>query len=148
MKKSIIKQIAYLDHGIKKYIGRRNDLKNTFNLTQFQIVLYLLKHQGEDICQKDLEKETNLKKASITNCIDSLVEKGYVYREPATCDRRMNYIRLSDKAKEYAEELSRSSEELDEKIAENISEEDLESFFRVGSIIISNIREAEHETDI
>ena len=148
MKRSIIKQIAYLDHSIKKYIGRRNDLRNVFNLTQFQIILYLLKHEGKDVCQKDLEKETHLKKASITNCIDSLVERGYVYRETAACDRRMNYIRLSDKTKAYADELGSSSRELDEKIAENISKEDLETFFRVGDIIISNIREAEHETDI
>lgn len=148
MERSIIKQIAYLDHSIKKYIGRQNDLRNVFNLTQFQIVLYLLKHQGEDVCQKDLEKETHLKKASITNCIDALVQRGYVYRETAECDRRMNYIRLSEKTKEYADELGRSSKELDRRIAENISEEDLEAFFRVGDIIIRNIREAEYETDI
>lgn len=148
MKRSIIKQIAYLDHCIKKYIGRQNDLRNVFNLTQFQIILYLLKHEGEDVCQKDLEKETHLKKASITNCIDTLAERGYVYRETAECDRRMNYIRLSDKTKAYADELAESSKELDGKIAENISKEDLNTFFRVGDIIINNIREAEHETDI
>ena len=148
MKRSVIRHIAHLDHGIKKYIGRQNDLRNVFNLTQFQIILYLLKHQGEDVCQKDLEKETHLKKASITNCIDTLVERGYVYRETAECDRRMNYIRLADKTKAYADELARSSEDLDRKIAENISEEDLEAFFRVSDIILNNIREAEHEADI
>lgn len=148
MKRSVIRQVAHLDHGIKKYIGRQNDLCNVFNLTQFQIILYLLKHQGADVCQKDLEKETHLKKASITNCIDTLVERGYVYRETAECDRRMNYIRLADKTKAYADELARSSEDLDRKIAENISEEDLEAFFRVSDIILNNIREAEHEADI
>lgn len=148
MKRSVIRQVVHLDHGIKKYIGRQNDLCNVFNLTQFQIILYLLKHQGEDVCQKDLEKETHLKKASITNCIDTLVERGYVYRETAECDRRMNYIRLADKTKAYADELARSSEDLDRKIAENISEEDLEAFFKVSDIILNNIREAEHEADI
>ena len=76
MERSVVKEIRDVDKLIGKYISDGHDPRKIMNLTQFQIIHYLLKHADEDVCQRDLEIETNLKKASITGAIDSLAEKG------------------------------------------------------------------------
>lgn len=139
MERSVIKEIRDIDKMIGKYISDGHDPRRIFNLTQFQIIHYLLKHTEENVCQRDLEIETNLKKASITGAIDSLVEKGMVKRVQSCEDRRVNYIRLTKKMLEYKQNFENRIAELNENIIMDIDPEELESFFHVLDKIKENI---------
>ena len=141
MDRNITKEICSLDHSIRKYVSNGYDPRRTFNMTQFQIILYLMKHCDEDVCQKDLESETHLKKASITGAIDSLTEKGFVYRDQAESDHRKNYIRLTDKVIQYTKDFEDREKTLNRKITDRIPEKDLETFYSVIDMIRENIKE-------
>ena len=57
------------------------------NHTQIQILVYLIKHKNEEVCQKDLQNETHLKKASITGALDSLEDKAVTIRDRDTMEQ-------------------------------------------------------------
>ena len=143
MDRNIAKEICSLDHSIRRYVSNGFNPRKMFNMTQFQILLYLMKHRNEDVCQKDLEIETRLKKASITGTIDSLVERGLVYRDQAEEDRRKNYVRLTDRVLKYTKDFEEREKVLKRNITDHIPEKDLEVFYSVIDRIRENIREIE-----
>ena len=148
METNIFKQISCLDHELKEYMVGGVELHKMLNLTQFQILLYLFKNENEDVCQKDLQKEIHLKKASITASLDSLEDKGLVYRETSESDGRKNYIRLSEKTKGFSDAFKERSRQLYERIEKDLSKKELEVFSDVIDKIREHIREAEDETDL
>ena len=139
MERNIVKEISHLQHGIQKYVSNGFDPRKLFNMTQFHIIIYLMKHDGEDVCQKDLEIETGLKKASITGALDSLVQKGYVYRVSSSEDKRKNYVRLTDTILAYRKDFNDREDLLNRKITENITPEELEIFYKVIDKVKDNI---------
>lgn len=140
MERSIIQELRSVEQLLKDYLGNDAVRSGKYNLTQYHIIGYLLRHDGEKICQKDLEKETGLKKASITGSIDNLVEKGTVIRVPSTDDRRKNYIYLTDKVLNFRKQLKERENLFNDQIKGNIPEADKEAFFRVMDQIKDNIR--------
>ena len=140
MERSIIQELRTVEQLLKDYLGNDAVRSGKYNLTQYHIIGYLLRHDGEKVCQKDLEKETGLKKASITGSIDNLVEKGTVIRVPSTDDRRKNYIYLTDKVLNFRKQLKERENLFNDQIKGNIPEADKEAFFRVMDQIKDNIR--------
>ena len=141
MENDIVKQIDQLDRLIKKYVSQGQDPRKEFNPTQFNIIDYLMNRAGEDVCQKDLEQETGLKKASITGSLDSLVEKGVVYRQQSKEDKRKNYVKLTDLALSRKQLFDDRIKEVNMKIVEKIPLEDLEVFFQVLNAITANVEQ-------
>lgn len=139
MERVLVKEIGHIDHQIKKYFSRHCNVKKEINMTQFQIVHYLLKHRDEDVCQKDLEIETHLKKASITAAIDALTEKGIVIREQCQDDHRKNYIRLTEESLRFDKDMKQRVDQFSETISNDISKEELEVFYNVIDKIKNNI---------
>ena len=139
MYKSIVRELGYLTRDINDYINNGNDLLSYFNMTQLKIINYILMHENENVCQKDLELETNLKKASITGCLDSLAERDLIKRVQAADDKRKNYIVLTDKATAYKNEFYQREVDLNNWIEENISKEELDTFFDVIRKIKENV---------
>ena len=141
MEKMITKEISDIEHKMRNYVSKDHDFKKLFNMTQFHVLMYLQRNIDKDVCQKDLEVETNLKKASITGVIDSLVEKGFVERVVAKDDRRKNYIKLTQKALDIKSQVLNNIDELNKIMTNGISDEELEVFFKVMQKFKDNLRE-------
>ncbi len=137
--KTMTWEIAYLNSRIRRYIFSVTTLNRVLNMSQMTLMVYLIRHHDEQVCQKDLEKELGLKKASITGLIDRLTEKGYLSREQAEDDRRKNYIRLTQKALDYKEEIYSKFQELDEIMKKDFSPEELEAFHRISEKMEKNL---------
>ncbi len=137
--KTMTWEIAYLNSRIRRYIFSVTTLNRVLNTSQMTLLVYLIRHDGEQVCQKDLEKELGLKKASITGLIDRLTEKGYLSREQAEDDRRKNYIRLTQKALDYKEEIYSKFQELDEIMKKDFSPEEMEAFHRISEKMEKNL---------
>lgn len=140
MENNAIKIIRDMDHSIREYISNGNDPKKSLNFTQFRVLAYLFAHQDEEVCQKDLEVETNLKKASITGVIDYLESKDLVKREVAKDDKRRNIIALTEKTRDIKEHVEYRLKDVEAKMIENINKEDLDVFFKVMNQMYENIR--------
>ena len=131
MNRRTTKEIKELDKLIGKSLIKDRNNKKNLNHTQLQIVMYLVKHENEEVCQKDLEIETHLKKASITGTLDSMEDKGIIIRKQSEDDKRKNIIVLSDLAKREKIAIEDRIKEIENKINKNISKEELNSFFNI-----------------
>ncbi len=140
MAKTMTWQIAYLNSRIRRYIFSATDLNRSLNTSQMALLIYLLRHLDEQVCQKDLEIEMGLKKASITGLIDRLTAKGYILREQAKDDRRKNYLHLTQKALDYKEEIYGKFQELDEILKKDFTPEEMEMFYQISEKMEKNLR--------
>lgn len=140
MDKSITKSIKELN----KLIGRKvKDEKypvEYLNRTQIQILVYLIKHKNEEVCQRDLQDETHLKKASITGTLDSLEDKGAIKRIQSKDDKRKNIIVLSEQALKAKDKIEKKYEEIENKLKKGISEKDLNIFLNVLTKMERNLQ--------
>lgn len=140
MERSVIKDIREIEMIIGDYIIKSQKYEKYINHTQMQIILYLIRHEGEDVCQKDLEIETHLKKASITGTLDSMEDKGIILRKQSEEDKRKNLIYLSEKTLNEKERIKKRIYEIEEKINNNISEEELNQFYSVIDKMKANLK--------
>lgn len=136
----LVKEIRDLAYLIGKDLTKNYNPSDHLNNTQIQILLYLVHHIDEEVCQKDLEAETHLKKASITGTLDSLEDKGMIVRKQSEEDKRKNVIVLSDKAAKLKNELTKDYLDTDKKIKRNISDEELKQFYSIIEKIKLNLK--------
>lgn len=140
MEYRLTKDIRDVDKLVSKEIIGGNYHHFGLNKTQIQIIFYLLEHDGVEVCQKDLEDETHLKKASITGTLDSLEEKGIIIRTQSKIDKRKNVVELSELAIVERQKLRERIDNIEQIIQEGISEEEIRIFRDVLHKIGDNIK--------
>lgn len=114
-------------------------LKGQINFTQGHILAFLLFNENKNICQKDLEIETNLKKASITGTLDSLEDKGLIERVISKTDKRKNYIVPTQKAKDARDQVEAQTVAVNEIAFNGIDEEEISQFYKTIDKIKTNL---------
>lgn len=139
MQKIVTKEIKCLHCRIKRIIDRNMPKNIHLNVTQMQIMTYLFRHEKEETCQKDLESETHLKKASITGAIDTLEEMGLVERIQAEEDKRRNIIKFTPYAKKEKQGIVSLYDFLNKVIVKGLTQEEIELFFNVIEKMKNNL---------
>lgn len=137
---SVTKSIKNLELLINNNITSGMKPSEHLNHTQIQILVYLIKHKNEEVCQKDLQNETHLKKASITGALDSLEDRGAIKRIQSEDDKRKNLIVLSEKAINAKDKIEKRFEEIENKLKKGISKKDLDVFCEVLKQMERNLK--------
>ncbi|HYH04891.1 MAG TPA: MarR family transcriptional regulator [Bacillota bacterium] len=88
---------------------------------------------------RSLAKELDLENSSMTGLVDRLVKQGLVERHPDPNDRRGVLIFLTPRGITAREGIKALVEELDRKIQEVISTEDIKTFRRIMAVISKQI---------
>lgn len=143
MTSPVLKEIKHLNCRIKKIIDKKMPKNIHVNVTQMQIVTYLFKHENEETCQKDLEAETHLKKASITGALDSLEEEGIIERIQSKEDKRRNIIKVTSKAEKERQNIVSSYNKVNKAILKGLTEQQVQDFLTIISIMNKNLDEGE-----
>lgn len=95
------------------YIGKNLE---KFNLNKSEYKYLIRLYAKEGICQDDLVNMLRVDKYEVAKGVKTLIEKGYVYKEKDTEDKRKHRIYLTQKAKhievEFKEVLCESSAKL------------------------------------
>ena len=103
--------------------------------------LHFLLAQTEDVFQNDIEEEYSLRPSTATELLKQMEKNGLILREPVPYDNRLKKIVLTDKALTYRQQVVDDLTDLEEKLIEGISEEDLNIFFRVIEKMMDNLSE-------
>lgn len=103
-----------------------------------RVMVYMYEHIGEDIYQKDIENHFSLCRSSASGLIDRMIDKGLIEANKAS-DKRLKKLVLTKKAMDCVEVIKKQLEEFETKLAEGISQEELDNFFNVLKKINSNI---------
>lgn len=92
-----------------------------------------------DVFQKDVEKEFNLRRSTVSKVLQLMEQKGLIIRESVETDARLKRICLTDISYQIADEIKSDLENLEAKIGKGITTEDSEVFFKVLQKIKDNL---------
>lgn len=107
---------------------------------QMWIIGYIRNNSDRDIFQGELERTFNITRATASDILKRMERDGFVVRKSATHDARMKKIILTDEAIQIADEIRRNILKNEHLMARDISEDDLNTFFRVIDKIKENLQ--------
>ena len=116
------------------------ELRQKYDMKKAELeILYFLSKCGSHNTSKDIHYQLMMNKGHISQAVDSLCKRHYIIATPDQQDRRYIHYQLSDSAQKIVEEMAKKRLEMDRRIVEGISEEDLEIFRAVSEKIRKNI---------
>jgi len=114
-----------ISRGINTFAG-----KYGLTGTQVQIIHYLADSTADNIYQKDIEAEFNIRRSTATNILKTMERDGLILRRPVKNDSRLKRIVLSDKSKEMQDAIDKFMTENDQKILSTLGTLERHSFVR------------------
>ncbi len=99
------------------------------------------KSKQQDIFQRDIEKEFNIRRSTATVMLQTLEQKGFIIRESVAYDARLKKIVLTDKAIEHNLVIHKQIDAFNKKIEEDITQKEKEEFFRILDKITKNLEQ-------
>ena len=116
------------------------ELRQKYDMKKAELeILYFLSKCGSHNTSKDIHYQLMMNKGHISQAVDSLCKRHYIIATTDQKDRRYIHYQLSDSAQQIVEEMAKKRLEMDQRIVEGISEEDLEIFRAVSEKIRKNI---------
>ena len=116
------------------------ELRQKYDMKKAELeILYFLSKCGSHNTSKDIHYQLMMNKGHISQAVDSLCKRHYIIATPDQQDRRYIHYQLSDSAQQIVEEMAKKRLEMDRRIVEGISEEDLEILRAVSEKIRKNI---------
>lgn len=131
----------------------RRDVERNISVTQPEpgcrvhgwAIDYFYQNRDKDVFQKDFEEKFSIRRSTASNMLKLMEKNGYIRRVSVESDARLKKIVLTEKAVTLHEEICESIENREKRLRNGISEEDLETFFRVINKLKENM-EAENKT--
>ena len=108
---------------------------------------YFYNNRHRDVFQKDFEQEFDIRRSTASNILSLMEKNGLIIRESVPYDARLKKITLTDKALEVQSVVNKSFDRLESTMKENISEEELDVFFKVLDKVCINLERNETEND-
>ncbi len=108
---------------------------------QIWVIDYLIKHQDEDIFQRDLEKEFVMRRSTATNFVKKMEQAGLIRLESVAYDARLKKIILTDKAFELQAGMMAKKKEFETLLRGDLSEAEIKQFIATIQKIKHNLQE-------
>jgi DNA-binding MarR family transcriptional regulator len=123
----------------KKMANMFNERLIPLGVTRVQwIAMYYLLKYG-DMSQKELGERMGTKESTVARLLDRMEDEGLIQRTKDEEDRRVKYIKLTQKGTERIEELLPEGQKMSEFFSIGITEEEVEVFKRVLEKFMKNI---------
>ncbi len=97
------------------------------------------KSKSQEIFQRDIEKEFNIRRSTATVMLQTLEQKGFIVRESVAHDARLKKIILTEKALEQNRVIHEKIDAFNREIERGITQEEKEEFYRILDKIITNL---------
>lgn len=126
-------QLKALDHMFRRKMQammRQNGFED-MSMMNGWIIEYLARNEGKDIFQKDIEKNFKVGKSSIAGTLKTMEEKGYIVRQAVAGDARLKRVCLTDKGRTYTHKMEQGREEMEQKVCEGLTKEEISLFFQI-----------------
>ena len=94
----------------------------------------------QDLFQKDIEEEFNLRRPTATEILKLMERKGLIYREEASYDARCKKIIPTEKGWELEGRVLKDILEMEQMVTRDISKEELDTFIRTGMKMMKNLK--------
>lgn len=146
--KHINRQLGELNHLIHRELVK-NEQQNHHKFSDNRnlspasscIIAYLHDRSDEDVFQRDIEREFQVRRSTVSKSLSLLELKGYIERVPVEYDHRLKKIVLTKKAVSVADHLKSGRQQLEQKMLKGISDAELDAFKKTLEKIMKNLNE-------
>lgn len=116
------------------------DLRQKYDMKKAELeILYFLSKCGEHNTSTDIHCQLMMNRGHISQAVDSLCRRKYLIAVQDKDDRRYVHYQVSDSAQEVIGEITKRRDEMNRRILDGVSEEELQVFREVASKIKKNI---------
>ena len=135
-----VRLIATLSNLIRRKI---HSLDGIPGLTPVQDAVHhfiLGRCREQDLFQKHVEEEFNLRRSTATELLKLMEKKGLIYREGVSYDARLKKIMPTDKGVMLEGQVLKDILEMERLVTKGIPEEELEAFIATGTKMMNNLK--------
>ena len=100
----------------------------------------MITHAGQEVTQKEIEQATKRSRATVSGLLDTLEKKGLVIRIPSQSDKRKKNVQVTEAVQSKHQEMMNYFTYTESVVTKDISEQDLQVFYRVMGQMIENVR--------
>lgn len=135
--------IRQMHHDFKGRLFREGTEEgiDEITLTHAWALGYLRHNKDREIYQKTMESDLGMCRSAVTGLVQLMEKRGYIVRESVPSDARLKRIRLTELGDTISIQVEDTLERIEDTMRKEISEEDLEVFFKVSDKIRSNLKE-------
>ncbi len=105
------------------------------------IIGYLFLNKDKEIFQKDIEEKFSMRKSTASKMLQLMEKNDLISRQSVGKDARLKKIILTEKSAKIFESIQAHIEKLEDKMKQNISEDELKIFFAVTEKIKQNLND-------
>lgn len=142
MKRNIVDELKKLDIEIGRKlfsISKENNIPEPPSPLQGRIMDYLVINEGKEVYQKDLEKALNVSKATVSSALVAMEKNNIIKRTVSKNDARSKQIIVTSGSIRVHENMKIIFNDINEKLTQNISDEEIEEFFNTIKKLRKNI---------
>ncbi|HJC65123.1 MAG TPA: MarR family transcriptional regulator [Candidatus Enterocloster excrementigallinarum] len=115
------------------------DPKNHPTSTQEWFLVYIVQRKGQDVFQKDLETQFNVRGSTATEILKAMERKGLILREPLPQNKRAKKITLTPKGLAICQENHRRIMEIENKLLTGFEQEEIRQLLEFLSRMQQNM---------
>lgn len=125
----------------QEMMSRSNKVLAEYGITLRQVLVlaYLELHPQETVTQKTLEDRMHLSNPTVTSLIQTMMNRGWVYRKQEASDNRKYRLFMTQKAKDMLPRCHASSMEMDRSFYQGFTPKELETLKNMLQRIKKNI---------
>lgn len=131
--------ISKINHIISRKMDASviNAIDDNLTISQAYVIDFISSEgKNKEIFQKDLEREFDLKRSSVSLMLNNMEKSDLIERVPVTEDARLKKIVLTEKSKKIYEKISIAIDSIENRLSEDITQEEIEVF----QIVLEKIR--------
>jgi DNA-binding MarR family transcriptional regulator len=134
-------EIRLTSNAVKSYIDATLESKLKDRLTGIEGLTmgYLFKHEGSVVTAKDIMEKSRSSKATTSQTLHGLEEKGYIKMVPSKDDKRVKAIELTEKGEEVHREFGEIFKDITVQVKKDITPEEEAMVRRVLKQIQANV---------
>lgn len=141
MKEQIGFKIRTLSHMIRREVNERISASGLGEITGVQgfVIKYLYSNRNRDIFQRDLEKEFNLRRSSITSVLNNLEKNDFIRREEVNNDKRLKKVVLTEKGIKHQDMIDKIILNFEQQLQNNFNDDEIKQLFYLFNKLEKNI---------
>lgn len=134
--------ISKINHIISRKMDAAviSSIDDNLTVSQAYVIDFInMEGKHRDIFQKDLEKQFDLKRSSISLMLNNMEKSDLIQRIPVEQDARLKKIILTQKAMMLNEKIFNAISSIENKLCEDLTLEEIRVFYKVLDKIRNNL---------
>lgn len=143
------KELGNLTNRIKRYVDNET-AKYGMTHTQAMIIRYLKNNADRAVFQRDIEKEFDIRRSSVTSVLQLMEKNGFIVRTSDESDARLKQIHLTECGINAGEKTRGILRNMDERLNSCLTDNEKTSLFNVIGkldLCMTGLEQAEERKD-